>query len=712
MKTILIISFLNIFLINITLAQQVITGIVKDKKEVIIGANVYIKNTYEGSISETDGSFSFTTNQTGLQTLIVSYIGYESTEIELLVNEMNNIVVQLKESVNTIDAVEITASTFTAGDNSKSSILSSLDVVTTAGALGDNIGSLQTLPGTQSNSEDGRLFVRGGDASETNIFIDGMRVFTPYSRTVAGTPSRGRYSPFLFKGLSFSTGGYESQFGQSLSGILDMKTIDELNDNETNLSITTVGLGVQQTQKWKNQSISVNTSYTNLTPYFSILHRNSNIKKPYESLASEAVYRLKTEKGLFKSYIAWEKGMSDVQQFNLDKNSDERYTFTNQDIYSNNTLNSTINENTSFFAGISLGQNTDNLAIDSFQLESKLSGFHTKLSFKTVINPRITINYGADWMYLQNDLEKRVSINQNFQDDLSRSISAQFGNVNYRFTKNTALKVGWRAEYFSLSNTFNLQPRITFAQKINKNSQISIGYGSFQQEANSNQLFENRDLTLQSSQHYLLNYNLKNKKHSLRLEAFYKNYNNLIRTNGVNSNNNGHGSAYGVDAFWRARNWIKGVDFWLSYSWLKNERLYLNFPVLATPNYSTEHNFSIVGKKWFKKLKSQMGVTYSFASGRPYDTPNTAAFMSEKSPFYNNLSVNWSYLITEQNILFLSFSNILNFKNEFGKRYSSQANADGVYNEQTIQPNINQFFFLGLFITVSKDKSKNQLDNL
>jgi hypothetical protein len=66
------------------------------------------------------------------------------------------------ESVNALDAVVITAGTLEAGDKSRVSVLKPLDIVTTAGSAGNIIAALQTLPGTQTVGEDGRLFVRGG----------------------------------------------------------------------------------------------------------------------------------------------------------------------------------------------------------------------------------------------------------------------------------------------------------------------------------------------------------------------------------------------------------------------------------------------------------------------------------------------------------------------------------------------------------------------
>ena len=187
-------------ILNIGLSQSEISGTVTEKSGTpIIGANVFIEGSYDGDVTDAEGHFRFKTDLTGEQSLTVSYLGYESKQIAGLVSSLQNIQVQLRESAASLDAVEINASTFKAGDNSKLAVLKPLDMVTTAGSMGDVIAAIQTLPGTQSNAEDGRLFVRGGDANETKIYIDGMRVFSPYTRTVSGTPSRGRYSPFLFK---------------------------------------------------------------------------------------------------------------------------------------------------------------------------------------------------------------------------------------------------------------------------------------------------------------------------------------------------------------------------------------------------------------------------------------------------------------------------------------------------------------------------------
>ena len=177
-------------------AQQTISGTVVDEKnKPVVGANVFIDGTYDGASTDEKGNFNFKTTAAGNQLLVVSFLSYETIKVPIEVEKFQNQTVKLKESVNTLDAVVITAGTFSAGEKSRVSVLKPLDIVTTAGSAGDIIAALQTLPGTQNVGEDGRLFVRGGEADETQTFVDGIRVAQPYGATTNNLPTRGRFSP-------------------------------------------------------------------------------------------------------------------------------------------------------------------------------------------------------------------------------------------------------------------------------------------------------------------------------------------------------------------------------------------------------------------------------------------------------------------------------------------------------------------------------------
>ncbi len=60
-------------------AQTAITGTVLQKDGTpILGANVYLDGTYDGTSSNMDCVFRFTTEETGIQTLKVTFISFEA----------------------------------------------------------------------------------------------------------------------------------------------------------------------------------------------------------------------------------------------------------------------------------------------------------------------------------------------------------------------------------------------------------------------------------------------------------------------------------------------------------------------------------------------------------------------------------------------------------------------------------------------------------
>ncbi|MBF6608090.1 MAG: TonB-dependent receptor, partial [Flavobacterium sp.] len=86
--------------------------------------------------------------------------------------------------------------------------------------------------------------------------------------------------------------------------------------------------------------------------------------------------------------------------------------------------------------------------------------------------------------------------------------------------------------------------------------------------------------------------------------------------------------------------------------------------------------------------------------------------MNRKTRGYNNLSISWAYLLSQQKILYFSMSNVLGTKNVFGYEYADSPTAGGVFNRREIGQTANRFIFVGFFWTISGDKKSNQLDNL
>jgi hypothetical protein len=366
------------------LAQTTISGKVTDKKNnPIYGANIYLDGTYDGGSSNKEGEFSFYTSEKETQTIVISFLSFETYMKTADVSSFINLNIQLREDVNALDAVIINAGTFEAGEKAKVTVLKPLDILTTASALGDVFGALQTLPGTSTVDEDGRLFVRGGEAEETQIFIDGIRVFTPYAPAARNIPTRGRFSPFLFKGISFSTGGYSAEYGQALSSILLLNTIDQPDQEKTDISLMTVGLGIGNTQIWGRNSFSINTSYVNLTPYQKAFPDRNTWKKPVQALSGEMVYRYQFKnESLLKLYGAFSHTDFDVLQDDINFINGFRFGLNNRNLYVNTSYNNKFGDNWRIATGLSFTNDHSNIKIlDDLVIDNENS-MHLKVKIK------------------------------------------------------------------------------------------------------------------------------------------------------------------------------------------------------------------------------------------------------------------------------------------------------------------------------------------
>ena len=715
--------FLYIFLFafaNLS-AQQTINGKITDRRNIpIAGANIYIEGTYEGTTSTADGTFSFETSQKGQKTLVISYVSFVPFRREMEISQMKDLEISLREDVQALDAVVLSAGTFSAGDNSKVSVLKPLDVVTTAGVAGDFIAALQTLPGTQTVGEDGRLFVRGGTAEETQIYIDGLRVFQPYTASANNLPSRGRYSPFLFDGITFSTGGYSAEYGQALSSVLLLNTINEPDQSKTDISIMTVGAGLGHTQKWEKSSLSFSANYINLAPYLELVPNNETAKftEPFQTLSGEAVYRKQFQNGLFKAYAAYDQTDFEVLQPDINDQQPLRFNLENRNLYTNFSYTGSMGNGWSIHPGLSLSGSANDLKIDLDEIENSENAAHLKLKVGKRFDNRFKLHFGAEHLVQDFSEEYREDEGENYHLEVKPVISAAFAEADLVFTKNFAAKVGLRGSYLEMNKNFQISPRLSLAYKLSDHGQFSFAYGEFFQQPQINYLKYDAGLQSEKATHYIFNYQWTKPGYTLRAEAFYKNYDNLVTFNSEEVmyaselQNEGRGYAGGLDLFFRDNKTVKNLEYWASYSFIDSERKYLNFPKQATPNFIATHSASLVTKYWINDLRSQIGFTYNFSSGRPYENPNSEGFLNERTGSYNNLSFNWAYLLSRQKILYFSVSNITGAKNIFGYEYAEKPSSNGIFERRAITQAADRFFFVGFFWTISADKKSNQLDNL
>jgi outer membrane cobalamin receptor len=701
-------------------AQSLVKGIVKDKKgEGIPGVNVYLKDTYDGASTGVDGSFSFSTDETATQVLVVSHLSYQKHEVVVSLPAGKALEVILAEQFNKLGNVVVTAEAFAASTDKIATVMKPLDIVTTAGATGDIVGSLTMMPGTQKNGESGRLFVRGGDSRETRIFIDGMWVQNAFNATADNLPARGRFSPFMFKGVTLSTGGYSAEYSQALSSALAMQTINFPAESQTDISIMTVGGSLAQTFVGEKQSVTAEVNYTNLKPYFSLIKQNMDWHKAPEALGASATYRYKTSKtGLLKVYGNY--STASLQLYQLDPATLSKRGLVqvgNRYAYLNSTYREALGTNWTMLAGAAFNYSKDDLSFHTNGADRNETGLHLKNTFTYNLSQRVDVHMGGEAFVTNTGFVWRADTLQQ-TGKVHDKLGGAFAEADIQITQKWSARLGVRGDYSHIQKQFAPAPRASVAYQTGNHSQVSAAYGQFYQQTTADWLMLNPRLQFEQADHYIVSYQVNQDSRAFRAELYHKEYKDLIRFNAPVSqevslvNNEGFGYARGLDLFWRDRKSIKGVDYWVSYSFLDSRRLYQHYPAEAVPTFASKHNLSVVVKYFVPKLKTQLGASFAYASPRPYHNPNEEGFNAQRTPAFKDLSLNASYLYRQNIIFHLSATNVLGTDNVFGYRYAQQADSEGAFRREPIRQGAPRFLFAGVFFTLSKDKSKNMLNNL
>lgn len=117
----------------------------------------------------------------------------------------------------------------------------SRDEILTLPRLGDDfLRSLTLLPGTAGNDVTAQFHVRGGRRDETQILLDGQELYEPFHlRDFDNAVSA--VAPATLAEAELITGGFSAQYGDRMSGVLDMTTVTPSGSPRLRLGAGTAG---------------------------------------------------------------------------------------------------------------------------------------------------------------------------------------------------------------------------------------------------------------------------------------------------------------------------------------------------------------------------------------------------------------------------------------------------------------------------------------
>jgi hypothetical protein len=558
--------------------------------------------------------------------------------------------------------------------------------------VGDLYKSIATLPGSQVNAESGKLLIRGGESRETQTYIDDMHVLNPYTTTAENEPVRGRYSPFMFEGMAFSSGGYDPEYSQGLSGILPLSTKDESPVSKYGVNVSSVGGGGGGTKAFTAGSASVNLDYQNLKPYYSVFPDRYDRINPYQQFSAGTQLRFEpAAKSLIKLYAGY-----DHTAFAQHTGGGYPFRLNENNYYVNTTARHESVNGYHLFGGMAFSFR--NQQVNGARQAGDHAGLKEReLHLKARLNKRFSgffkLQAGAESMIRFFDMRYEQPSSPAAQSGgagaINHSVNALFATGSFRFSDKLSLALSSRTEYTTINKAWNYTPRLAFNYGLN-DLYLSAIAGRYTQLTENEYMLRSAGLPSESCLHYIIGgYHQKNNR-VCRLEAYYKVYDKLTRIENGLLNASGNGYSKGIDAFFNDAGLTDNIEYRLSYSFNDSERLYRDYPVKDVPQFASRHNLSLSVKYNVSPLKSIVGITNRYAGGRPYHNPAKEGFMNARTPHYNSLDISWTFLAARKLIVFASASNVLGRNNIYN--YTSSG--------APLTTASRSFFFIGVFITL------------
>ena len=721
-----------------------ISGRVTDGRQPVAGANVFIKGTIDGCLTDSLGRFSFTTNvaaspadassnsstdasaashsTSGSAVLMVTCLGYDDYLLKLTAAS-SPLTIVLHGRTASIDEVVVTGSTFSFGQANGLKQIDALDVVLDGGSCGDIVGALQSLPGTQKVGEDGKLYVRGGDSEECQTYINGMHVLRPYTTSAPNSPSRGRFSPFLFKGINFSLGGYDAEYGQALSSVLPMETTDEASSDKLGVSASLIDWNFGGTKSTQAGSWSMNAAYTDLGLYNRLFPDRWTWHKPYRQFSSETQWKMQpTASSVWKTYLGFDRttlsldtdagtpGARTVDAGARTMNAGARtLSLGENNLYLNSVIKGSAKGGLTWFAGMAgsmVWENIDGAVIAGDHYRNRPAELHLKAKVSKGLSSAVKGTLGAEGILRHAGIDYRTAANygsaanygtasgdlystDGYSSDHHYSantwLPALFAEAQLRLTRHLFAETSLRTEYTNSAHRWSLLPRVLINYRPTSRWLFTLSAGQYTQEATDTiRMRSIGGMRPATASHYIAGAQYHFGKTHLRLEAYTKRYHHLPLLRQGLYTADGHGVSRGFDVYADDNSLLSDLVTTLSYSYNDARRLYLDYTDAHMPQYASRHNLRLSLKYGFNIWS--FGLVESCGSGRHRE--------GRPTPPFNSLDANVTCLVSKRVIVYSSLSNLLGRRNIYG-----------YHNGQPVTNGANRFFYIGVFVSLKSNKA-------
>src|SRR6056297_3355835 len=650
---IIIIAFILLCSTWLWAQDATIRGNVYDSEsgEPIMFGNVLVQGTSIGANTDVDGFFSIKTKP-GTYNIVFSYLGYDSTSVEVTVEpgDIEYVSAKLDPSGVQLSTVDVSAKR----DRARTEVQISTQRVSqediqslpSIGGDADIAQYLPVLPGIIfTGDQGGQLYIRGGSPVQNLVLLDGMTLYNPFH-------SIGLFSVFeteLVQNVEVQSAGFSAEYGGRVSAVLDITT---KSGNRKRWG-GSAGVSPFQAKVVLDGPIIPRTeeNESSLSLVFAskqaLIDRTDDILYNYAFDSVGLPFNYRDFYGKL-SYIIGNGSKADVFGFNFtDQVNFPGVADLNWDATGGGLNFKVIPSNSSLIlSGIVAASSYDInlLEADGNPRNSSINTINANLDF-TYYGGQSEFNYGFGMNSIGTEFRFRNFAGFNFeQEDFNTELS---GYLKYKQQiGDFILEPSARVMYYSSINEITVEPRLRFKYNMTRNLRFKGAVGHYTQNLLST--VNDRDIVnlfvgfllgpketlidpetgmrtdsrLQKAWHYVAGVEYDLGRHfTFNLEGYLKSFNQMININRnkISPSDPNYivesGEAYGIDF---NMDFQKGsFDIWLTYSLAYVNRF--DGEQTYPTNFDRRHNSNVLITYRFGKNDSwELSGRWNLGTGFPF----------------------------------------------------------------------------------------------
>ena len=489
----------------------------------------------------------------------VGAAGYRAVEREVRVRPGQNteLKVELDPARPDIENITVSASRY---EISRDINTSRFDLdrssIETLPDIGDDpLRATHRLPGAAASGASARSHFRGGEEAETGIILNGQSLFDPfhvrdYQQVFSTVDSR------AIDGVEVYTGGFPVQYGDRMSGVVLMESLDltrprhtEIGVSVFNTSFLTAGRNADSTTDWLfsarrgNLDLVIDKKFGQ-PRYYDLFGRFSTWLTPNTRLSGNALFADD------QVVVVTESDPNEVEKA-TSQTRNAQFWLALENLWSD-TLSSSTVFSYSAFSNHRIGNTEDVEKVVSNVTDIRnidLVGFRQDWSLHSSENHLLQWGFALEHSKAQYDYQGHAefygirAIFENVPVTIDRDLIAAPSGPSYalylsdkwKVAAGTILQFGLRWDdqtYTGLVSDSQLSPRFSILHALNSETELRFSWGRYYQSQGIHELQIEDGVTsffpAQQADHIIASINHKlGSNHSLRFELFQKDMRDL-----------------------------------------------------------------------------------------------------------------------------------------------------------------------------------------